>query len=78
MTQIVRSTVDILVSDGLTHPLDYGKRGITLPKSLLTVNEHPKKDILFDIFECVKQEDLEVFAEYKPQDMIMWVKTPIK
>ena len=78
MTQIKRSTLDISVTDGLKHPLDYGERGNTLPKSLLTVNEHPQKDILFDIFECEKQEDLEVFAEYKPQDMIMWIKTPIK
>ena len=72
MTQVKHSTIDISVSDGLKHPLDYGKRGVTLPKALLTVNEHPKEEILFDMFECVKQKDLEVFAEYKPQETIMW------
>lgn len=72
MTQVKRSTIDIPVSDGLKHPLDYGVRGITLPKALLTVNEHPKEEILFDLFECVKQKDLEIFAEYKPQETIMW------
>jgi hypothetical protein len=74
MTQVVRSTVDIPVTDGLKHPLDYGKRGIALPKVLLTVNDHSKKDILLDIFECERDKDLETFAEYKPQEAIMWFK----
>lgn len=75
MTQVKRATVDIPVTDGLKHPLDYGEKGKALPKSLLTVNTHPEQNILFDIFECEKQKDLEIFAEYKPQDTIMWFNT---
>lgn len=74
MTQVKRATIDLPVTDGLKHPLDYGERGKSLPKSLLTINEHSQRDILFDIFECEKQEDLELFAEYKPQDTIIWYK----
>ena len=52
MTQIVNATRDLQVTDGLEHPLDYGHKGKSLPKPIITVNEHENADILYDIFEC--------------------------
>lgn len=77
MTEVVKCTMhDINPTSGLSHPLDYGKKGIALPKSLFTVNLHDKEDFILDLFECTSQVHLEHFADYKAQDLIMWMKIP--
>ena len=77
MTEVVKCTMhDINPTSGLSHPLDYGKKGIALPKSLFTVNSHNKEDFILELFECTRQVHLEHFADYKAQDLIMWMKIP--
>lgn len=77
MTEVVNCTrQDVYPTSGLSHPLDYGKRGVALPKSLFTVNPHDKEDFILDLFECIQQVHLEDFADYKAQDLIMWMKIP--
>jgi len=77
MTEVINCTrQDVYPTSGLSHPLDYGKRGVALPKSLFTVNQHDKEDFILDLFECVPQIHLEDFADYKAQDLIMWMKIP--
>lgn len=77
MTEVVKCTIhDINPTSGLSHPLDYGKKGIALPKSLFTVNSHDKEDFILELFECTRQVHLEHFADYKAQDLIMWMKIP--
>ncbi len=73
MTQIANATKDIQVSDGLEHPLDYGKKGQTLSKALLTVNKNSTSSILEEIFQCEQLEKLQKFADYRPQEFIIWV-----
>lgn len=74
MTHIVNATRDLPVSDGLKHPIDYGITRESLPKPIITVNEHLNEDILYDIFHCTKLEYLKDISEYRPQDFIMWYK----
>lgn len=77
MTEVVNCTrQDVYPTSGLSHPLDYGEKGVALPKSLFTVNQHDKEDFILDLFECIRQVDLEDFADYRVQDLIMWMKIP--
>ena len=73
ITQIANATKDIEVSDGLKHPLDYGQKGQTLSKVLLTVNENFNSKILEEIFQCEKLENLHDVADYRSQELIIWV-----
>lgn len=71
MTQVANSTKDIPVSDGLEHPLEYGYRGQTLSKALIENNQNDIGLEILDIFQCEKIEDLQHFAEYRPQEIIL-------
>ena len=35
-----------------------------------------KEDFILELFECTRQVHLEHFADYKAQDLIMWMKIP--
>jgi hypothetical protein len=70
MTQIANSTKDVHVSDGLSHPLDYGLLGNTLSKALIEVNDQDLPIDLLDVFQCERIEELQFFADYRPQEII--------
>jgi hypothetical protein len=74
MTQIANATRDIQVIDGLKHPLDYGLIGQTLPKALVEVNKHPQEKFVQELFQCERIEELQMAAEYRPQEVIMNLK----
>ena len=77
MTEVVQCTKqDIYPGSNLSHPLDYGIKGVSLPKPLFNVNLHNKEDFILDLFQATKQIHLEHFAEYKAQDFVMWMKRP--
>ena len=71
MTQIANATRDIQVTDGLKHPLDYGLIEQTLPKALIEVNNHPQEDFVKELFQCERIEELQIIADYRPQEIII-------
>ena len=73
MTQIANATRDVIVSDGLQHPLDYGQRGQTLSKAFIQLTEEDYGIDLMEIFQCENINDLQNFAEYRPQEIILRV-----
>ena len=71
---IVRATRDQLPVDGLTHPLDWGKKDAVLPKAYIPVNASSTiGSYLCDIFQAHHIQELQHVAEYRPQEIVLHV-----
>ena len=70
---LVLATRDNFPTDGLRHPLDWGKKGAVLPKSLIPVAELSSElvDFLCNLLEAHHIDDLQELADYRPQQIIL-------
>lgn len=70
---LVRATRNLLPTDGLRHPLDWGKKGAVLPKALIPVAELSSDlvDCLCDLLEAHHIDALQRAADYRPQQIVL-------